>query len=99
MILSDTILAYVVISDSLCVKALFLHDNSLLVELFALFELVDDVNDVRGLEGVALTVVVPVAGLELFKRPLVAVEADNDNVLAYAVRDVCSVPYRRSQRR
>ncbi len=48
-------------------------------------QVLDDGVDVGSLEGVALAVVVPVAGEEVLKSPLVAVEAHYDNVLANAV--------------
>ena len=93
---SDAVVVNVFLRDGGSVEALLVHDDGLFSGSLAGLQILDDGVDVGSLEGVALAVVVPVAGEQLFKRPLVAVEAHDDDVLAHAVGDVRLVQSRDS---
>lgn len=80
--ISDAVVVNIFLSNGGSVEALFLHYYYLFSRCLAVFEVLNDVVDVGSLEGVALTIVVPVACEELFKCPLVAVKAHYDNVLS-----------------
>ena len=88
---SDTVLVNVLLSDRGGVEALLVHNDDLVFGRLAVLKILDDGVDVGSLERIALTVVVPAAGKEVLKSPLVAVEAHYDNVLANAVGDVSLV--------
>ena len=64
---SDAVLVNIFLSDLLSVKALLFHYDRLLIKFLAVFELLDNIGDVRGLEWVTLTVIVPVLVEQLFK--------------------------------
>ena len=93
---SDAVVVDVFLRDGGSIEALLVHDDGLFSGSLAGLQVLDDGVDVGSLEGVALAVVVPVAGEQLFKRPLVAVEAHDDDVLAHAVGDVRLVQSRNS---
>ena len=78
----------VFLGDGGGIKAFFFHNDGFLLRRFAVFQILDDALNVGGLERVALAVIVPVAGFQLFQRPFVAVKAHHDDVFAYTVGDV-----------
>ena len=73
----DTVVVYIFLSNGGCIEAFLIHDDGLLGDGLAVLQLLDDFIDVGSLERIALSIVVPVACLQLFQRPLVAVKAHN----------------------
>ena len=56
----DTVLIYICLGNGRSIESLLIHDDCLLGDCLACFNLLDDIVDIGSLERIALSIIVPV---------------------------------------
>ena len=53
----DSVSAHIICSNGCCIKALLIHDDGLLCDIFTILKLLDYISDIRSLEWITLSIV------------------------------------------